>query len=431
MVSGLPRLPAPDIIARLIGQRLSERSDQQFVIENRPGAGSDIGTEIVVKAPPDGYTLLWTAAANATNATLYPDLNFNFIRDIAPVAAVGRTLFVMIVNPSVPAKTVPEFIAYAKANPGKISMTSQGSGTAPHVFGEYGAAVTQCPLRAKSIRAQRSKSSHRERIRTYYLFTLDLNGNAVVIGDARNDHQVATWGLVLAAHQLADRSDRINDGCARRVCHETLQRRDLMGRPPYGARTACKSCKSIDVRKWHREGRLSAGQHFTNSWTFRGEPAGTINVRTEPGAVVLTYRTRSWQAAEWRTITQRVPIEWSGCRFGGRRPWFICPGFCDGRCFGRRVAVLYGPREYFACRQCYGLVYASQQESLRERGLLKAQKILIRLGAKPDLFEPFPEKPPRMHWRTYERQRRAYEIARDRCIHGVLGRVPRVERDLR
>lgn len=97
----------------------------------------------------------------------------------------------------------------------------------------------------------------------------------------------------------------------------------------------------------------------------------------------------------------------------------------------RRVAVLYALREHFACRRCYGLAYASQQESLRERGLLKAQKILIRLGAKPDLFELFPEKPPRMHKRTYERLRRVYEIARDRSIQGVLGRVPRVERDLR
>ena len=136
IVVGFPPGIGPDIIARLVGQRLSERFSQQFVIENRPGAGSNIGTEVVVKAPPDGYTLLWTAAANAINATLYPDLNFNFIRDIAPVAPAARTLFVMVVNPSVPAKTVPEFIAYAKANPGKINMASQGNGTAPHVFGE-------------------------------------------------------------------------------------------------------------------------------------------------------------------------------------------------------------------------------------------------------------------------------------------------------
>jgi hypothetical protein len=102
-----------------------------------------------------------------------------------------------------------------------------------------------------------------------------------------------------------------------------------MGRPPYGARTPCESSKSIDVRRWHREGRLSAGQHFTNSWTFGGEPAGTINVRTEPGAVVLTYRTRSWQAAEWKTITQRVPITWTDCHFGGRRPWFVCSAYSE------------------------------------------------------------------------------------------------------
>ena len=136
IVVGFPTGIGPDIIARLVGQRLSERLGQQFVIENRPGAGSNIGTEVVVKAPPDGYTLLWTAAANAINATLYPDLNFNFIRDIAPVAAVARTLFVMVVNPSVPAKTVPQFIAYAKANPGKLNMASPGNGTAPHIFGE-------------------------------------------------------------------------------------------------------------------------------------------------------------------------------------------------------------------------------------------------------------------------------------------------------
>jgi len=105
--------------------------------------------------------------------------------------------------------------------------------------------------------------------------------------------------------------------------------------------------------------------------------------------------------------------------------------YSHGRYCGRRVAVLYGLREHFACRRCYGLAYASQQESLRERGLLKAQKILLRLGAKPDLLEPFPEKPPRMHWATYQRLRRVYEIARDRSIQGVLGRVPRVERDLR
>ena len=192
---------------------------------------------------------------------------------------------------------------------------------------------------------------------------------------------------------------------------------NLMARPPYGARTICESCKSIDVRRWHRKGLLSPGQHFTNSWTFGDEPAGTIGVRTEPNAVVLTYRTRSWQAADWKSINQRVPITWTDLHFGGQRPWFIC--YC-----GRRVAVLYGVRDYFACRHCYGLAYESQQESIHWRGLLKAQKILIRLGAKPDVLDPFPEKPPRMHWRTYKQLYHAYKKARDRSIRGVLGRHP-------
>jgi tripartite-type tricarboxylate transporter receptor subunit TctC len=125
-----------DIMARLIGQRLSERLGQPFVIENRPGAGSNIGTESVVRAPADGYTLLLVGVPNAINATLYDGLNFNFIRDIAPVAGIDHEPHVMVVNPSVPAKTVPEFIAYAKANPGKISMASAGSGTPAHVSGE-------------------------------------------------------------------------------------------------------------------------------------------------------------------------------------------------------------------------------------------------------------------------------------------------------
>jgi len=125
-----------DIAARLIGQWLSERLGQQFVIENRPGAGSNLAAEAVVNAPPDGYTILLVGAPNAINATLYEKLNFNFIRDVAPVAGIIRTALVMQVNPSVPAKTVPEFIAYAKGNPGKINMSSAGNGSAPHVAGE-------------------------------------------------------------------------------------------------------------------------------------------------------------------------------------------------------------------------------------------------------------------------------------------------------
>ena len=127
---------ATDITARLIGQWLSERLGQQFVVENRPGAGGNIGTEAVVRAAPDGYTLLYVTTANASNATLYDKLNFNFIHDIAPVAAIISFPYIMVVNPSVPAKTLPEFITYAKANPGKINMASPGIGSTPHVNGE-------------------------------------------------------------------------------------------------------------------------------------------------------------------------------------------------------------------------------------------------------------------------------------------------------
>jgi len=127
---------AADITARLIGQWLSERLGQPFVIDNRPGGGSNIGTEAVVRAPADGYTLLMVGGYNAINATLYEKLNFDFIRDIAPVAGVIRASLVMVVNPSVPAKSVPEFIAYAKANPRKLNMASAGTGTVGHIAGE-------------------------------------------------------------------------------------------------------------------------------------------------------------------------------------------------------------------------------------------------------------------------------------------------------
>jgi len=125
-----------DITARLIGQWLSERLGQPFIIENRPGGASNIGTEAVATARPDGYTLLLAGASNAVNATLYDKLNFNFIRDIAPVAGIIVVPNVMVVNPSVPSKTVPEFIAYAKANPGKLSMASAGIGAPGHLAGE-------------------------------------------------------------------------------------------------------------------------------------------------------------------------------------------------------------------------------------------------------------------------------------------------------
>jgi len=124
---------SPDIIARLMAQSVSERLGQQFIVDNRPGAASNIGTEVAAHAAPDGYTLLLTVSANAINATLYQHQNFNFARDLTPVAAIGRTPFVIVVNPQFPVQSVAELIAYAKANPGKINVASAGVGTGPHV----------------------------------------------------------------------------------------------------------------------------------------------------------------------------------------------------------------------------------------------------------------------------------------------------------
>jgi tripartite-type tricarboxylate transporter receptor subunit TctC len=136
MVVGFAAGGGADIIARLIGQALSERLGQQIVVDNRPGAGTNIATELVVKAAPDGYTLLLANSPNSINTTLYDNLSFDFTRDIVPVASIGRVPLVMVVNPSLPAKTVPEFIAYAKANPGKVNMGSGGNGAPDHMSGE-------------------------------------------------------------------------------------------------------------------------------------------------------------------------------------------------------------------------------------------------------------------------------------------------------
>ena len=156
LVVTTPAGGSPDIIARLIGQWISERLGQPIVVDNRSGASGNIGTEIVVRAPPDGYTLLMALSLNAINASLYDNLPFNFIRDTAPVASIASIPLVMEVNPSVPAKTVPEFIAYAKANPGKLTMASSGVGTPLHVSGELfkmmaGVDMVHVPYRGEAL----------------------------------------------------------------------------------------------------------------------------------------------------------------------------------------------------------------------------------------------------------------------------------------
>ena len=156
IVVGLPPGLTPDIGARLIAQSLSQRLGQQVIVDNKPGGASNLATQIVVKAAPDGYTLLLAVAGNAIEAPIYPNLDFDFLRDIVAVASIGRTPFVMVVPPSLPARTVPEFVAYAKANPGKINFGSPGSGSANHVFVELfrmmtGVELVHVPYRSSML----------------------------------------------------------------------------------------------------------------------------------------------------------------------------------------------------------------------------------------------------------------------------------------
>jgi tripartite-type tricarboxylate transporter receptor subunit TctC len=146
LIVGFPPAGATDITARLIGQWLSERLGQQFIVENRPGAGATLATEAVAKASPDGYTLLLTGSVDAWNATLYGNLKFNYIRDIVPVASISRGMGVLVVHPSVPARSVPELIAYAKANPGKLTVASSGVGSSPHIFWELFRSMTSVDM---------------------------------------------------------------------------------------------------------------------------------------------------------------------------------------------------------------------------------------------------------------------------------------------
>jgi tripartite-type tricarboxylate transporter receptor subunit TctC len=152
-IVGFPAGNAPDIIARLVGQMLSERLGQQFVIENRPGAASNIATETALGAAADGYTIQMIVLTNVFNATLYPNTKFNFMRDIAPVGGIANAPYLIVINPSLPVKTIPEFIAYAKANPGKINYASGGNGSSSHIFGEMlkkmaGIDLTHVPYRS-------------------------------------------------------------------------------------------------------------------------------------------------------------------------------------------------------------------------------------------------------------------------------------------
>ncbi len=178
LIVGFPPGGTADILARLTGQMLSERLGQPIVVENRPGAGGNLATEAVVRAPADGYTLLFIANPNVISAMITPNVNFNIVRDIAPIAGICLNPLIMEVNPAVPVKTVPEFIAYAKANPGKINMASGGIGSTPHLAGELFKMMTGVNMRPRAL-SRRRAGRHRPARRT---------GS----GDVRHDHPVAS-----------------------------------------------------------------------------------------------------------------------------------------------------------------------------------------------------------------------------------------------
>lgn len=179
----------------------------------------------------------------------------------------------------------------------------------------------------------------------------------------------------------------------------------------WGWRTTVEACRSIDVNRWNREGYLEPGCRFSWAWTVDGERTGSINVVVERGQVRLDYRARSYGAEDWEDVTQEIPIDWTPCNFGGRRPWFVCSVYSHRRYCGRRVAKLYGAGKLFACRCCYNLAYQSQCEDVAGRLLLKSQRIQKRLGGEPGSAYGFPDKPKGMHWRTYERLYAEYEAA--------------------
>jgi hypothetical protein len=192
-----------------------------------------------------------------------------------------------------------------------------------------------------------------------------------------------------------------------------------MGRYAYGGRRTCESCNSLDVRYLHREGRLRPGRRSGSRWTRNGEPSGSIGIDAEHDAIMLRYVTRHYGETVWQDILQRVPITWTDCALGGRRPWFICPVYSEGRYCGRRVAKLYDAGDLFACRHCCGLTYQTQKENPRDRAISRVQKMRMRLGGGPNLLELFPEKPLGMHWRTYHRLR-AEGIAADERLAALM-----------
>lgn len=192
------------------------------------------------------------------------------------------------------------------------------------------------------------------------------------------------------------------------------------GRSWGGGRCTVEGRRSIDVRRWKSDGLLEPGQSFGWQWSNdEGEQLASISVRVKGPEVILTYRQKRYWDDDWTDVEQAVPLQWTPCHLGGRRPWFRCDVWSNGVYCGRRVAKLYLGETLFACRSCYGLAYESQREDRTSRATSKAQKIRNKLAGSVSLFDPFPEKPKHMHWKTYWRMRQAAKEAEYRSCMGL------------
>jgi tripartite-type tricarboxylate transporter receptor subunit TctC len=284
IIVGFPPGGAADSLARLIGQWLSERLGQQFVIENRPGAGSSIGTEAVVRAAPDGYTLLMATTNNATNATLYDKLSFNFVSDIMPVVGIVRTPLVLVVNPLLPSKTVPEFIDYAKANPGKINMASAGNGSLSHLAGEFfkimaGVSLVHIPYRGAApaltdlLGGQVQVCSTDISLLSEYIRAGRLRALAVMtatrsealpniptVGDFLPGFEASLWGGVgVPKNTPAEIIDKLNKEINAVLSAPKLKARlaDLGGMVLGGSSLDFGSLIAQDIEKWAKVAKLA------------------------------------------------------------------------------------------------------------------------------------------------------------------------------
>jgi tripartite-type tricarboxylate transporter receptor subunit TctC len=287
LVVPFPAGGATDLLARLMGQWLSERSGQPFIIDNRPGAGGNIGTESVVRAAPDGYTLLAFDTTSAVNATLYDRLNFTFIRDIAPVASIVRLPFVVLLHPSVPAKTIAELVAYAKANPGKINMASAGNGTLPHVAGELfklmtgtemvtvtyrGAAPALADLLGGQVQVYFGTTpASIEHIRTGRLRAiavttsarLDLLPDLPTVNDTVAGYEATGWwGMGAPKGTPADVIERLNGDINAALAEPTLKARiaDLGGTALIGSPADFGRLIAEETEKWGKVVRFSGAK---------------------------------------------------------------------------------------------------------------------------------------------------------------------------